>query len=546
MGFLGCADANIFQTKITLARIGRRIPVKNRYLAQIVIKRLHTLLLGFVVLIVAFVRIVPARGQATDTGILAQTGSIPVWSQGTKETDPYSPEENIRELLNAAGNHYYTSDYRTAYEMLIKALLLCEQYGDTTYEAQIYANMGNIYSRFHKYDMAKREYVKALGLYRDSVGMVAVLNNLGAAELESGRADSALRYMRRALDISTRHDGIHLSSIRNNIARFYKESGRLDSASHYFHLSLDEVRRSNKIEKEAEILSNLSELLLETGQTDSALYYTNLSNEIAIEHKFPNIEAYNYLTLSRIAEAGHSDGRSLAWYKRHVELKDSLFNAEKFGEISQLQHLYDTSKSDARIAALTFEQQIKERTIFYQKVAQAVFLTALAVVLAILVHVFRQKKALNSAYRTLVEKNLQIIDPDLSAGTEKYRKSALSHDRHDELLERILGVMENTGIISDTKFSIDKLSEMVQSNQTYVSQVINETQSKNFRSFLNAYRIREAQRIFSQPDSGKYTIEAVALMVGFLSRTSFRDAFKEETGVTPSFYLKFIREQREA
>lgn len=460
-----------------------------------------------------------------------------------------SPEERIRELLNEAGTCYYTSDYRMAYQLLIEALSLCERHGNTTYEAQIYANMGNIYSRFNKYDMAKRYYTKALELHRDSVAIVATLNNLGSAELESGQADSALWYMRRASDISGRHDDIYRYSIRNNIARFHKDKQDYDSAFRYFHLSLDEARRRHKVEKEAEILSNLGEVLLETGRVDSALHYTKLSNGIATEHDFSGIETYNYLTLSRIAEARHDDGRALALFKRHIRLRDSLLNAEKFGEINQLQRLYDVSKTDAHIAHLLFERQMKERTIVYHQVVQAVILVALIVVVAILIHVFRQKRALNKAHHALVEKNLQIIDLQDEAppaGTEKYRKSALSHDRHGELLERILSVMEDTAVICDTKFTIDKLSELAQSNQTYISQVINETQGKNFRSFLNAYRIREAQRIFAQPDAAKYTIEAVALQVGFLSRTTFRDAFKEVTGVSPSVYLKFLLEGREA
>jgi AraC-like DNA-binding protein len=106
--------------------------------------------------------------------------------------------------------------------------------------------------------------------------------------------------------------------------------------------------------------------------------------------------------------------------------------------------------------------------------------------------------------------------------------------------------MDNTSIICDTEFSVDKLAELVQSNSTYVSQVINNVLKKNFRSFINEYRIKEAQKLFSAPDGTKYTIEAVALQVGFKSRTAFRDTFKEITGVTPNFYLKSLRSRHDS
>jgi AraC-like DNA-binding protein len=39
------------------------------------------------------------------------------------------------------------------------------------------------------------------------------------------------------------------------------------------------------------------------------------------------------------------------------------------------------------------------------------------------------------------------------------------------------------------------------------------------------------------------TIDGVAQMVGFTSRSSFYNAFKEKMGITPSEYLKEIEQQ---
>jgi len=112
-------------------------------------------------------------------------------------------------------------------------------------------------------------------------------------------------------------------------------------------------------------------------------------------------------------------------------------------------------------------------------------------------------------------------------------------------LHKILTLMEDSSIFCAPDFSVDKLAELVQSNQKYISQVINNVLKKNFRSFLNSYRIREAQLIFSEPDVKRYTIESVALRVGFKSRNAFREAFKEITGVSPNFYLNSMQEQHQ-
>jgi len=124
---------------------------------------------------------------------------------------------------------------------------------------------------------------------------------------------------------------------------------------------------------------------------------------------------------------------------------------------------------------------------------------------------------------------------------KKRKQNILTNDAQEELVSKVLIVMEDTAVICDTEFTIDKLADLVQSNYVYVSEAINTVLKKNFRSLLNTYRIREAQRLFSEPNADKYTIDAVALQVGFKSRSTFYDVFKEITGVSPYFYMKSMQ-----
>jgi AraC-like DNA-binding protein len=41
-------------------------------------------------------------------------------------------------------------------------------------------------------------------------------------------------------------------------------------------------------------------------------------------------------------------------------------------------------------------------------------------------------------------------------------------------------------------------------------------------------------------DSKKITIEGISSNAGFASRSKFIDAFKEQTGITPSAYIKSL------
>jgi len=463
-----------------------------------------------------------------------------------KSDDVEQQNRVIKALNNSAVLYTNMCDYRSAYKFLIDALLLSEKYNILSERAEIYNNLGNIYAQFRRYDIAKPYYFKALNLCQDSANIAAALSNLSFIEQKSGNIDSAFLYLNNAIQIKRSHNSKHLGSALNNMASLYQQTKQYDSAAYYFQLSLDKSRNNHQPELEAQTLYDLSNLFVEVNKPDSVVYYIELSGAIAAKNNFLGILAENYLALSKIEETKGNTRSALRHLKQYIELKDSIFNTNIFSDINQLQRLYEVSKTNQQIEQLVIEQQIKKRTIYYQKILWFTTLSVLLLVSSGLLFIYFQKRALNKAYKVLFEKNLEIIDFQKNS-SETYRKKnknkALTDSKQSELLDKILILMEDTSIICNTDFSIDKLAKLVNSNQNYVSQAINNTLKKNFRSLLNSYRIQEAQKLFSTPDNSKYTIEFVSLQVGFQSRAAFINAFKEVTGVTPIFYLKLMQQQ---
>jgi AraC-like DNA-binding protein/Tfp pilus assembly protein PilF len=461
--------------------------------------------------------------------------------------------EQLSTIVNAynkkASIYMQIGDYTKAYKLFITALQFCENNNFTDIECKIYNNIGNIYYFFEKFDIAKLYYSKALNLCEDTVSKIVLLNNLSSV-LANERNDSALYYLNKSLKISIQHDSAYLTNIFNNLATNYRYKKQYDSANYYYRLSLVEAKKSNDIGIEAKNLSNIGTLFFELNKTDSALFYINLSNIIVKENNLLRPLALNYLTLSEIEESKGKIGKAFEYYKQYAFLKDSVLSVEKFGEINQLQRLYEVSKTDKQIEQLIIEQEIKERTIYYQKIIWIITLSILILLSIIFVAMYLQKRKLNKSYKILFEKNIEIIESQDNSSekrTQKYQKRNLTSSTQNALLDKILVLMEDSSIICNTDFSLDKLAELVESNHAYVSQAINAILNKNFRSFLNEYRIREAQRLLLEPDATKFTIEYLAERVGFKSPNAFRNAFKEITGVTPNFYFKSLQDlqQRE-
>lgn len=455
-------------------------------------------------------------------------------------TDVEYLRKKTEALIRYSVLSFYRSDYRTASYFLIRALNLSESHNLESFGSRIYGNLGNINYHFGNFDMAKSRFLTALELNPDSTIIVGLLNNLGSTERKRNNHESAFFYLHKAMQISKRHNNIALHSIFDNLALFYQDVGLYDSAFHYFRLSLNKITENNAIELKAEVLSNLGNLFFLTKSIDSALFYINLSNKVAKELGFLRVLSKNHLILSQIQRSKGNQTQSFQYFEKHIYLRESILNIELLGDINYLQRLYETSRTNRQIEQMAIDRKVKEQTIHYQRIIQGVMLIALLLMSITLGIVLFQKRKLNTAYGILFEKNLEIIELKDNKLELMYKKSSLKNDAQDDLLNKILILMNDTSIICDPNFSIQKLAELVHSNQKYISQVVNNVIGKNFRSFLNGYRIREAQRLFSEPDAMKYTIEFVALSVGFKSQSAFRDAFKEITGVSPNFYLKSV------
>jgi len=81
--------------------------------------------------------------------------------------------------------------------------------------------------------------------------------------------------------------------------------------------------------------------------------------------------------------------------------------------------------------------------------------------------------------------------------------------------------------------TLDSVAQLMKINRTYLSQAVNRCTGGSFTTFINELRIKEAVRLLSNTKNQKYSIEGIALDVGFNSRTTFHRVFKDTTGLSP-------------
>ena len=109
-----------------------------------------------------------------------------------------------------------------------------------------------------------------------------------------------------------------------------------------------------------------------------------------------------------------------------------------------------------------------------------------------------------------------------------------------DMKKKLANMMQVEKPYLNPRLTLSDLAERVPTTIHILSKVINEGFEKNFFDFVNSYRVEEFKRRVIMKEYRNQTFLAVALSVGFNSKTAFNRAFKKLTGTTPRAYLKSV------
>jgi AraC-like DNA-binding protein len=91
-------------------------------------------------------------------------------------------------------------------------------------------------------------------------------------------------------------------------------------------------------------------------------------------------------------------------------------------------------------------------------------------------------------------------------------------------------------------FNLSKMAFDLKLSERALSNYFNTELVVSFSEWKNNQRIDCACAMIDEGKVNKLTVEGISLNVGFSSRSKFIDAFKARKGVTPSAYIKQIKQ----
>lgn len=296
--------------------------------------------------------------------------------------------------------------------------------------------------------------------------------------------------------------------------------------------------------------SEIAECHKRLGQADSVSTWLRKTETLAAASGQPYAIAHcHYEMMKWAAENNHRD-IAIEYLDKYLDYTDTKLNINDFLAAKESLRLMEADSYVDKIRS-------RDMTISRQSVWISVTIAIALLVIAILAWrhflVRRNNRRLYAVNSRLLEqeeilrrelnRTMSATPPHGSAGDEADSSDRRDQESQEILLGKILLAMENKPF-RDADFSLQSLADLIGSNSKYVSQTINDLLKKNFRTFINEYRVKEAQRMIDDTTHyGNLSLLGIAQNVGIRSKSSFIEAFRKVTGMTPSAYQRAAREQ---
>jgi tetratricopeptide (TPR) repeat protein len=496
-------------------------------------------------------------------------------------------EENIPSVLvNIAQVYEMIGDYDSSIYFSNQVIGLSQMPGFEIELSSAYSNLGLIYKKTGEFDKALEKYKAAydISVAQSDSGMMATdLNNIAALYTHWKKYALARDYLEQALAIyqkAGKMDAIEIAL--NNIAHILQYEGKYDSALVMYHESLSIARKMGRTGSVAVKLSNIGTLYFELKNYDSAIIYQKEALDISqsvgrkdatckMLHNLGDI----YLAKDQLGQAGKyydeaqlcaeelnarttlemvfkskaelyeklgNPQKALEYHRMYVAVKDSIFTAESTEKLAEMEAIYKNEKKQKEIELLMKDKALNQERIrknqlmlYWIGSGLLIFLVATAIITAL----FVQKSKSN---RKLVEKNLELMRKEECDELNVLMKTTteISEEEKTRLVSELEALIKNEKIFTIRQLTLNDLAVRLNSNTSYLSSIINNDFGQPFKEFINHYRIREAQKMFTKGDHKTMTIEAIANTVGFNSRSTFHTVFRKFTGVTPTVFIRNI------
>lgn len=414
---------------------------------------------------------------------------------------------------------------------LIKAtshFVRCLEYANAINDkrAQGIATANLVMAYYNRRDINGLQYAKSLyDSYKDDPDNELYL--MGAVSCAfmydlADSADIALGYIEEALKIYG--DNIP-STIYALYGSILTKLGEYEKAESILYEGMSKVSPDN-------IYQSAAELMMKTGRYNEAITFLKKSLDCMNKDGFTFFAVDQYKELSLAYEKTGDYQKALDCFKIFYTFQDSIFTIEKESIVNDMLVKYEAEQKDKEIQAKEL-QLVKES----KKLQITIFIVVILFIVTGATYILYKKN--KQMYRQIVRQHQEYLQRE-KLNKEKDRKleqEARSTDEKElksrELFLKIEKMMTEDKIYSRKDLTIESLTELLGSNRSYVSKIINTYSGMSFNNYVNSFRINRAVELLTETEM---PVKVLVDELGFNSPSVFYRAFQQAMGVPPSKY----------
>ena len=315
-----------------------------------------------------------------------------------------------------------------------------------------------------------------------------------------------------------------------NIALLKKQY--LYSLSLYNTCEKDSLLMKENFSSEA-IWLGKAEIYTFLNKTDSAFYYISKLNN-KVNHTYESkLKMYHLMSINYENTGDHKNAYKFA--------KLSLAEMEKKKNWDNSGHTFLRMNEQQEIKFLSEEMLNKNKRYSFLSIALIILIFSII----ILYIIYRNNKRKKIIFSELPQKIDEINNSNMYPLMAQKEEVPLIIE--DELVRRILKkitLMELDKKFLSNDFKLSHIAKQVNTNTTYLSQIINQHKGMTFSEYVNDLRISYILKELSEnPKLRKYTIKTISEEIGYKSASTFINAFKNRANMTPSYYIQLLEKK---
>lgn len=193
----------------------------------------------------------------------------------------------------------------------------------------------------------------------------------------------------------------------------------------------------------------------------------------------------------------------------------------------------------------------KDKTVSNWGIGILFLLAILAIVFAL--YQYRVQKRQRIRFEKIMQKETHRVEVNEEKAEKEIKTNLTKTDTigiNEELISQILEKLkkfETEKRFLESNITLQSLSDAFDTNNKYVSKIVNMYKEKTFIQYINDLRIEHALNLLKEDKKlRKYTIQALSLEFGFNNAESFSTAFYKKTGIKPAYFIKQLEESKTA